>query len=443
MSDYTRLTVAGSARRIEVVVPSTEPLGTALPGLIQLLDEPTGTVARPLTLVAADGEQLELDRSPQDQELPDGASIRLVRIDAAPPPPAVIDLVDVAAEARDGHPGQWDDRAARAVGLVATGFGLTGAGLLLPLPPVAAFWTVAGTGLLLALAAAGTGLAGRTRLAPLLSAAAAGLALVLGVIVAGWWPLAIPAYAGALAAIAALSVVLGLGLGVGRRSRGALAGAGTGLLASALGLTLLASGLDAARVAELLTVLAVFGTGSLPWVALSVSGLTGLDDQAAEGRRVARPLAIGAVGAAFSTLTWSVAAFSVVLAVSGWVLLGAANLWSWLIAAVAVVATLLRTRAFPLRAQAWVMWGAVAAIALALVPAALVTPYTWAAVAGFGLLAVVAVAATLARPRPHQRARLRGLGNLVETLSVVALLPLLLGGFGLYADLLGLFGGAG
>ncbi|MFC0198401.1 EsaB/YukD family protein, partial [Microbacterium arthrosphaerae] len=101
MSVHTRLTVAGATRRSEVVVSSAEPLGAALPRLLELLGETSGTVARPLTLVAADGEQLDIARSPQQLELTDGTLLRLVRLDAAPPPPVVIDVTDAAADAHD------------------------------------------------------------------------------------------------------------------------------------------------------------------------------------------------------------------------------------------------------------------------------------------------------------------------------------------------------
>jgi hypothetical protein len=45
----------------------------------------------------------------------------------------------------------------------------------------------------------------------------------------------------------------------------------------------------------------------------------------------------------------------------------------------------------------------------------------------------------LARPAAHQRAFLRRIGNFVEALAVIALIPLLLGMFGVFADLLRAF----
>ena len=63
-----------------------------------------------------------------------------------------------------------------------------------------------------------------------------------------------------------------------------------------------------------------------------------------------------------------------------------------------------------------------------------------AVVAATALGAATAVAG-LARPRPHQRARLRSFGDVIEAVAVIALVPLVVGVFGIYADLLALFGG--
>jgi hypothetical protein len=45
----------------------------------------------------------------------------------------------------------------------------------------------------------------------------------------------------------------------------------------------------------------------------------------------------------------------------------------------------------------------------------------------------------VARPASHQRAYLRRVGNAVEALAVIALIPLLLGMFGVFSDLLQAF----
>ena len=59
MADFTRLTVIGSARKADLVVPNDEAVSGLMPRLMELLDEPAGSVVRPLTLVRATGEQLD------------------------------------------------------------------------------------------------------------------------------------------------------------------------------------------------------------------------------------------------------------------------------------------------------------------------------------------------------------------------------------------------
>ena len=56
--------------------------------------------------------------------------------------------------------------------------------------------------------------------------------------------------------------------------------------------------------------------------------------------------------------------------------------------------------------------------------------------AGSAALVVIMV---LARPAAHQRAFLRRVGNVIEALAVIALIPLLLGMFDIFSDLLRAF----
>lgn len=440
MSEYTRITVSGSLRRVEVVVPSTETLGAVLPGLVDLLDEPAGTVSRPLTFVGTSGEHLELDKTPAQQELPDGAALRLVRLDAAPPPPAVIDFVDVSADRRDSHPGRWDDAARRRTGNVAVALAIGIGGAFLPLLPM---WLsgVLAASVLLASGIAALAARWDRHISDTVIAAGLGLSIAVGVSVLAIWPgEAQRGLAGALVAISACSVTIGVGLGVGSHSRGATTGALLGLLGSSAALVMLSAGLSVVRTAEVVLVLVVFALGSLPWVALSVADITGLDDRVADGIRVSRAKALSAVDEAFAALTWSVAAASALLAVAGVAAVISADIWGILIAATASLVAGLRTRAFPLRAQSWAIWIALALVGVAAATALFVVGLAWVgAIAGFSL-AVIAAVASLIVWRPHQKARLRGLGNALESVAAVATLPLLLGGLGLYAELLALFG---
>jgi hypothetical protein len=59
VSGFTRLTIVGRSRKAEIVVPGDETIAALIPQLMDLLEERTGSVARPLTLVRATGQQLD------------------------------------------------------------------------------------------------------------------------------------------------------------------------------------------------------------------------------------------------------------------------------------------------------------------------------------------------------------------------------------------------
>ncbi|MDW4574017.1 EsaB/YukD family protein [Microbacterium sp. M3] len=447
MSVHTRLTVAGATRRSEVVVSSAEPLGAALPRLLELLGETSGTVARPLTLVAADGEQLDIARSPQQLELTDGTLLRLVRLDAAPPPPVVIDVTDAAADAHDARPDRWDDRARRIAGGAAIALAAAAGGLIAPWgSPVIASWALLGAIVVLLAVATTLGLPRLRGVSAVVSAAAAGLLLPLGIATltaasAGGLEGAASALLAAAVVIATGATIVLFGLGVALRRPGAAAGGAVGAVVASVLIGLLLAGVDAAASAAIVGTVAAFATGPLPWIALSAAGLTALDQRVGDGERVARARAFASIDDAYSALTWSVVTLAALLAATGVALVLTDELWSGLLALAFALVAALRARAFPLRVQVWALWAAVAAIGLVALLLHLSGPSGWLGAAVAAAAAVVVAIGVLARPAAHVRARLRGFGNVIETLAVVALLPLLLGALGVYEQLLGMFGG--
>jgi type VII secretion integral membrane protein EccD len=447
VTDYTRLSVHGSMRRAEVVVPTDEPVGTVLPRLIELLDEPSGTVARPLTLVGADGEPLDIAQSPQQQGLLDGTALRLVRLDAAPPPPLVIDVTDAAADALSARRDRWGERPRLAVALTAIGIATAAAGSAVPFADAGPLLAAHAGALVVVLATAiGFGLGRMPRLAAVFTAGAAGLALPITfdaarLAVNGGLSSVAPVLAAATALVT-LGLVLLLGVGAGLRRRGAVPGGVIGVVLGGILVLQLVLGMPAVDAAAITGTVAAFLTGLLPWVSLSAAGLTGLDQRVGDGEPLPRARAAASIDDAYSALTWGVAATAAALAVSGVVLVLARSLWPALLATAFALVAALRTRAFPLSGQIAILWGVVGVIALTALPALGATYVTaWIAVAAALVLAAVIAAAALVRPRPHQRARLRSLGNVVELVAVVALIPLVLGVFDIYADLLALFGG--
>ena len=284
--------------------------------------------------------------------------------------------------------------------------------------------------------------------AVLVAAAAAGCALPAGVVagvvaaqVSGDVDPVASAVAGAGVGLALLGTVLAVAIGGGLRRVGAGAAGVMAILLSLLVLALLVAGVGTSAAVGVVGVVAVFATGVLPWVALGSAGLTGLDQRVAEGERLDRATARDRIDDAYSVLTWSTAITSAFATIATVALVLGAPVWSPLLALAIALAGALRSRAFPLRISSAVLWsplvlgGATAVLALLGGPVgAWGVAVCLLAAAGIAVLALVS-------PRENTRARLRGLGNALEMLAVVALLPLLFGVFGVYAELLGMFGG--
>jgi type VII secretion integral membrane protein EccD len=436
VTDFTRLTVIGSARKADLVVPNDEAVAGLMPRFMELLDEPTGSIVRPLTLVRATGEQLDVALSIADQEISDGELLRLVRSDDAPPPPEVADVTDVLGESMRDRAGLWSRSTRELTGAVAIGVLSWAAAAQLPASPV----LLAVTALGLSIIALIVGRFSRRWLCVALTTAA------LGVVVAAVWgfstTLGLPFSLRLSATIMGLAVLgwipLGLGYGQGLRSRPAWFGALVGLPLSVLPLIIVALGWRAEEAAAVTAAAAVVVCGVLPRLALAASGLTGLDDQVVEGHPRRREDVSLTVNDAYRLLGWVSFAVAIPIAVTAALLLSSGEVWTVTVGLVVIIVTALRTRAFPLAVQQMALWFAVLAAGLI---GLLGQPRLDALQLGviFAAVAALVVIMVLARPAAHQRAFLRRVGNFVEALAVIALIPLLLGMFGIFTDLLRAF----
>ncbi|MGY3262310.1 EsaB/YukD family protein [Frigoribacterium sp. 2355] len=439
MTDYTRLTIVGTARKAEMVVPADEPIGGLIPRLMELLDERPGAVSRPLTLVRSTGEQLDTSLSVAEQRIVDGELLRLLREDAAPPPPEVADVTDVLAESLASRPGLWTRRSRTATAAVAIGLLSLALSTVLArasdVEPVGTLATVYGLAVVVALV---SGRFGGRWLAVSATSVALGCAAPLAVVLGAVPALELPPVDVALAVIVLAWIALALGAGAGLGSRSAWWGGVLGVVLGAVPIVLRSLGVQDAGAVGVGAVLAVVVCGLLPWFAMSASGLTGLDDQVVDGRRGRRDEVLLTVGDAYRTLTWSTFAVAGPVAVTAVSSVGSADLWQVGLGVAVVLVVAARTRALPIAAQGWVLW---AAALIGLLGGLLVQPLApgWLVVVLFAAGVVVAVVAGGVDPVAHQRASLRRVGNAVEALGVVALLPVLLGVFGVYADLLGAF----
>lgn len=436
MTSFTRLTLVGSTRRADVVVPSDEGLAALLPRLLEIVEEAPRLQPATTALVRATGEQVDLALDAATQQLADGEVLRVVRAAAAPPSPEVADVTDVASEELAARADRWDVDVRQRVAAAAAGVATAAAGTVLapevPGPVLAA--GAAGAALAVAGVAVTLGRSGRRHPARVLTATGLGAAAVVAVALAQ----DAGTGAAALTALAVAWLVLAAGAGWARRDRGALAGAGAGAVLTGAHVALGAL-LPADVAAAVVAALALLVLGLLPGYAMTAAGLTAIDDAVLDGALPARERVRRSLDDAYRGLSWSAAAVAITLTVACSVLLTSHGPGAVALGVVAVAVTALRTRSMPLAVQGIVLWSAVAVplvlgVVLAWGPAAPVVT------AGAVVVAVLVLAAASAlRPSGQQRARWRRTGDVVELLLVLAVLPLLLGVMGVYGELLEVF----
>jgi len=434
MSELTKITVLGTARRVTLVVPADEPFGSHLAEIARLLEQPAARAA----LTTPYGEQLDLGLAPNDQGVLDGAVLRLVDVEQLPAPPEVTDVTDRVAELRDAAHGLWDARhavvgAAVALGALAAVGGtaltsLAGGGAAVALLVVAA------------LGSATAGLLGRAPASSLLL----GVALGATAPVALWIETLIPGAAAAgvvlvPALVVALAwLVLAAGVGLGRRSSSAALGATVGILLTVAAVVPPLLGVALAPTAGVVAAVSILVLGVLPSLAVTTSGLAALDDEVIAGTLPARDRVVTSLRDSFRVTGWAVVAVAVWLGPAVAVLVGSGELWPMLLGGAVAIVAMLRTRVLPMAVPSWALWVAAAGGALAGVVTApdLSDGVRLAVVAGgAALLAALA----LARPSVQGRIRFRRLGDILESLAAVAIVPFLIGSFGLYAVLLEVF----
>ncbi|GGN96056.1 hypothetical protein GCM10011579_097060 [Streptomyces albiflavescens] len=441
----SRVTLVGERRRVDLVLPSREPIGLLLPEVLRLLDDRVASRPELRHLVTAEGSALAHDSTLESAGVPDGAVLRLVRAEDAPSAPVVHDVTDEVAEDLDVRAWRWRPASRRIVAGLATIGWAAVAGLFAR----AEYAHAAVAGVLLAvaavsaLAAALLGRAKQRGLAATLIATAG----VLGVL--GAWTLAdahawsaVMRLTGAAVAVVVTLVLLGWFTPLGR---GGLVGAAavTGCVLCWQAALALQSGAgtadEQARAGALLAVVSVVVLGVLPRMALMASGLSGLDDRRSSGVSVSRyqvSMALAAThrGLALATITMAVSA-----AAAGVLALRSPSVWTVLLAAFTAVVLALRARAFPLVAEVVVLLMAAAILAVWLISVWLERSTAAGPLAALAALAVVPLVVLVAQPAEHVRVRLRRAGDALESVGVITLFPLLLGVFGVYGRLLDTF----
>ncbi|MEU6280438.1 type VII secretion integral membrane protein EccD [Streptomyces sp. NPDC047028] len=441
----SRITLVGERRRVDLVLPSREPVGLLLPEVMRLLDDRVSARPQARHLVTADGSVLEPDSTLESAGVPDGAVLRLVRLEDAPAAPVVHDVSDEAADDLDVRAWRWGAPTRRFVAAGAGAVWALAAGVMARQGFGA---QAAGTGLLVgaAVAAVAGALLGRTERKGL-SAALVVVSAVVGV--QGAWSFALAqgfsdgARLGAVLAVVVVALaLLGWFSAVGR---GALVGAG--VLGGAgvcweVALALQSGGtgpLGSARAGALLAVVSVVALGVLPRLALTASGLSGLDDRRSGGSSVSRFEVSAALAATHRGLVLATAVAAASAAVAGVLAVRSMTVWTVLVAVAVAGVLALRARAYPLVGEVVALLSGAVVVTLRLAWLWLGRSGATAPVALLGALLVLSLGVLAVRPAEHVRVRLRKAGDVLESVGVIALFPLVLGVFGVYGRLLGTF----
>jgi len=173
----------------------------------------------------------------------------------------------------------------------------------------------------------------------------------------------------------------------------------------------------------------VVALGLLPRFALTAAGLSGLDDRRSGAASVSRHPVATALAATHRELAPATVVTAASAAVGTVLALRTLTVWTVLFAVTVAVVLGLRARAYPLVPEVVALLGAAAVIVVRLA-------WVWAgrggsggALAVVGAAAVVGLGVLVVRPTEQVRLRARRLGELLESVGVIALFPLVIGVF--------------
>ncbi|MCY9786892.1 type VII secretion integral membrane protein EccD [Nocardiopsis sp. EMB25] len=441
MTAWSRVTLVGEERRVDAVLPASEPVGALMPEVLDLLGDEVSNPARLRHLVTASGSVLAGDTTLADRQITDGAVLRLVSAEEPVPAPVVHEVPEAVSMALDGHQGRWTPAAARWTSTLAlvvltlsTGWVVQGFA-----PGGAAIGAIGAAAALLVAVGASIGPTWREPLGTALTmsgAAMGGLGLWLACDLFDWpqWV----RWGGVAALVAGLVLLLGLTSGLGR---GGLTGGGVGLALAAVWSAGAALGLPQHQVAAIMTVACVILLSILLRLALMFSGLAVLDDNRSAGGAVTRADVLTSVAGAHRSLVIATVAVAVAAAMAGIGLAGRFNPWTVGLSAVLAIVIASRARQFPLIAQkSALIVASLVVLVSALFSLADAVPWgAWPALgAAVAVAAIPTVVLSIEQPE-HVRARLRGVVSRFEAIAVVVLIPLAVGAFGTYERLLATF----
>ena len=438
-SGMVRVTVASGTRRVDLALPGAIPLAELVPELarsVGLLD--SGTVYGGYRVVTAEGRPLANDSGLTLQGVDDGGVLTVTAGIDERPPRVYDDVVEAMTDVVERDLKPWQPASGRRTALSAAGLLMALGAVALVIQRDSTLAAVAAVTVAVTLVAGAVVLSrvqDEAEAAVAVAWMGAGYATVAGLMLAAGQDLLGDPMAGAGAG-ALLAGLLGL-VGLGRGRTLVLPPVVVGAAFLAAGLLLRLGDFDAAVVLTVVLALVVMVGSVFPWLALGATG-TVVDQLYAPADITADPDEIDPrkVGADARL------AHEILIAISGTVglllvlvapLAVSLGLSGTLLAVVACLVVMLRTRQY--RTGSEVLVGLVSGVlGLASVAVSLLVLHPdWRPATAVTLAATGAVllAATLLPTTPSVR---RGrAGDLVESLGLLALLPLLVLATGLFA----------
>jgi type VII secretion integral membrane protein EccD len=445
-SGLVRVTIASGSRRVDLVLPGAIPVAELVPELarsVGLLD--ASTVYGGYRVVTQEGRILANDAGLTIQGVEDGGLLTVTAGVDDQPPRVYDDVVEAMADVVEHELKPWEPAAGRRTALGAGGIllGLGALALLLQgdtllggvaAAVIAALLVVGGIVLARSQGEPEAGVA--VSVLGALYAAVAGLFLAPGTLPDWSWPLADEFFTWPVACAGAGVLAVGLVAVVGLQDGRALV-----IPAIVVGAVLLASGVllevvdaEPSVVFTVLMTLVVLAGSIFPWLALGVTGtkvdqLYSLHDITADPEdidpdEVGRDARVGheillAVSATVGTILVLFAPLAVSRGVFGTVL-----------AAVCCLAVMFRTRQY--RTGSEVLAGLVSGILglVSVVVSMLLIHDDWRSGAAVALAAVGALLLVLTLVPASPSVRRGRLGDVVESATLLALLPLMVLGAG-------------
>jgi len=450
---FTRVTVVGDGRQMDISLPADAPIAEQLPTVLRLLSVPTAQMSVRWRLAAPEFGPLDPSRSLDDVGVLDGTQLYLTEAAAAPPAPFVDDVESAVAEFVADRAPSWTGPARRsAVGVLLAVLLLAAIAYTVTSAPAPLSWLAPLLALVIALGV-GALIAERGGWICALTAVPAAAALALGVVAAA--PSTLEVSGGTTSPVSGLAALpqalswngfpLAIGLvaaaaldlvGLVRRIPGVAVGSAAAAVVAVGALWCVRLGIPVERTAGLALALAVVLAGVAGQAALGGAGLVDLMVSDERGEPVPRQAVAAAVRHGLSLAGGLVWAAALTGAASCWVLLvhipAVGTPSGWIapgLGALGGALFALRSRMFTRAAHVGPMLG-VAVIAL--VAVALRAP-SWLAVGGttaplLTLLILLTAGAVLAGAglsslREVAGARVQRLLERAELLAVLALVP--------------------